>query len=125
MDSMTPAGTPDLAAIQALAAADMAGVDALIRRRLDSDVVLIQQIAEHIIAAGGKRLRPRCTCQSTHKKHICRCGHQCTQHYRQPGPMPKGAFTLICQEQDAQCCCCCALTLALSCTHSALGLREG
>ncbi len=58
MDSMTPAGTPDLAAIQALAAADMAGVDALIRRRLDSDVVLIQQIAEHIIAAGGKRLRP-------------------------------------------------------------------
>lgn len=58
MDSMTPAGTPDLAAIQALAAADMAGVDALIRRRLDSDVVLIQQIADHIIAAGGKRLRP-------------------------------------------------------------------
>ena len=44
--------------IQALAAADMAAVDALIRRRLASDVVLINQIADHIISAGGKRLRP-------------------------------------------------------------------
>ncbi len=30
----------------------------LIRRRLSSDVVLINQIADHIISAGGKRLRP-------------------------------------------------------------------
>lgn len=52
----TPA--PDLAAIQAFAAADMAGIDALIRHRLASDVVLINQVAEHIISAGGKRLRP-------------------------------------------------------------------
>ena len=49
---------PPLAEIQALVSGDMAGVDALIRARLASDVVLIQQIAEHIIAAGGKRLRP-------------------------------------------------------------------
>jgi len=48
----------DLAAIQSLAAADMRAVDALIRRRLASSVVLINQIAEHIISAGGKRLRP-------------------------------------------------------------------
>jgi len=48
----------DLPAIQALAARDMARVDALIRRRLASDVVLINQVAEHIVAAGGKRLRP-------------------------------------------------------------------
>ncbi len=48
----------DIAAIQALAAADMAAVDALIRDRLASDVVLINQISGHIIAAGGKRLRP-------------------------------------------------------------------
>ena len=54
--SATPA--LDLPAIQALAAADMAAVDALIRRRLASDVVLVNQVAEHIIAAGGKRLRP-------------------------------------------------------------------
>ncbi|ADV26667.1 Polyprenyl synthetase [Pseudoxanthomonas suwonensis 11-1] len=44
--------------IQALAAADMAAVDSLIRNRLASDVVLINQIAEHIVSAGGKRLRP-------------------------------------------------------------------
>jgi len=44
--------------IQSLAATDMAAVDALIRRRLSSDVVLINQIADHIISAGGKRLRP-------------------------------------------------------------------
>jgi octaprenyl-diphosphate synthase len=49
---------PDFAAVQALAAADMRAVDALIRTRLSSDVVLINQIAEHIIGGGGKRLRP-------------------------------------------------------------------
>jgi octaprenyl-diphosphate synthase len=36
----------------------MRAVDALIRRRLESDVVLIRQVAEYIIASGGKRLRP-------------------------------------------------------------------
>ena len=48
----------DLTAIQALASADMAAVDALIRRRLGSDVALVNHVAEHIVAAGGKRLRP-------------------------------------------------------------------
>jgi octaprenyl-diphosphate synthase len=48
----------DLAAIQALAREDMAAVDALIRHRLASDVVLISQVSEYIIGAGGKRLRP-------------------------------------------------------------------
>ena len=41
-----------------LIAADMRAVDAMIRRRLESDVALIRQIAEYIIAGGGKRLRP-------------------------------------------------------------------
>ena len=49
---------PGLAQIQSLAAPDMAGVDTLIRTRLSSDVLLINQIGEHIVAAGGKRLRP-------------------------------------------------------------------
>ncbi|MBW3550832.1 MAG: polyprenyl synthetase family protein [Proteobacteria bacterium] len=44
--------------IQALTRDDMNAVDALIRRRLASDVVLINQVAEYIIGAGGKRLRP-------------------------------------------------------------------
>jgi octaprenyl-diphosphate synthase len=39
-------------------ALDMQRVDALIRERLQSDVLLIRQIAEHIVAGGGKRLRP-------------------------------------------------------------------
>ena len=49
---------PALPAIQELTADDMAAVNALIRRRLASDVVLVNLIGEHIIAAGGKRLRP-------------------------------------------------------------------
>ena len=56
IDTVRPA--LDLPRIQALASADMAAVDALIRARLASDVVLINQIADHIISAGGKRLRP-------------------------------------------------------------------
>jgi octaprenyl-diphosphate synthase len=44
--------------VRELAATDMQHVDALIRQRLSSDVVLINQIADHIIASGGKRLRP-------------------------------------------------------------------
>jgi octaprenyl-diphosphate synthase len=39
-------------------AEDLARVDALIRRRLDSDVALVSQVAEYIVASGGKRLRP-------------------------------------------------------------------
>ncbi|MBI2754269.1 MAG: polyprenyl synthetase family protein [Betaproteobacteria bacterium] len=39
-------------------AADLQRVDEVIRARLDSDVVLVRQVAEYIIAAGGKRLRP-------------------------------------------------------------------
>ncbi len=39
-------------------AADMAAVDTVIRARLTSEVPLINRIAEYIISAGGKRLRP-------------------------------------------------------------------
>ncbi|MBS4098769.1 MAG: octaprenyl diphosphate synthase [Sulfuricella sp.] len=37
---------------------DMRAVDEVIRRRLHSDVALINQVAEYIIGNGGKRLRP-------------------------------------------------------------------
>ena len=50
-----PPPIPDRASIQELARGDMAAVDALIRRRLASDVVLINQVAEYIVGAGGKR----------------------------------------------------------------------
>ncbi len=38
--------------------ADLAQVDHALRSSLDSDVALIRQVAEYIIAGGGKRLRP-------------------------------------------------------------------
>ncbi|CAG4970995.1 polyprenyl synthetase family protein [Novilysobacter luteus] len=56
--STTPRSGYSLSDIQSLARADMDAVDGLIRRRLASDVVLINQVAEYIIGAGGKRLRP-------------------------------------------------------------------
>jgi octaprenyl-diphosphate synthase len=45
-------------AILAPIAQDLQGVDALIRERLDSDVALVRQVAEYLVAGGGKRLRP-------------------------------------------------------------------
>ncbi len=36
----------------------MTAVDAVIRARLHSEVVLVRQVAEYIVAGGGKRMRP-------------------------------------------------------------------
>jgi octaprenyl-diphosphate synthase len=47
-----------LTAIKTLVAADLSLVDRVIRDRLASDVALVNQVAEYIIAGGGKRLRP-------------------------------------------------------------------
>jgi len=44
--------------IRGLVRPDLAAVDALIRARLKSSVPLVDQVAEHIIGGGGKRLRP-------------------------------------------------------------------
>ncbi len=44
--------------IRAVIAGDMAAVDTVIRDRLASEVVLINQISHYIIESGGKRLRP-------------------------------------------------------------------
>jgi octaprenyl-diphosphate synthase len=48
----------DLSAIRLPVAEDTKAVDALIVRRLRSDVVLINQIGHYIVNSGGKRLRP-------------------------------------------------------------------
>ena len=48
----------DYKAIQALVETDMQAVDDLITRRLQSDVVLVNQLSNYIINSGGKRLRP-------------------------------------------------------------------
>lgn len=44
--------------LNALIGPDMQAVDAVIRDRLHSDVVLVRQVAEYIINSGGKRMRP-------------------------------------------------------------------
>ncbi|HET9735208.1 MAG TPA: polyprenyl synthetase family protein, partial [Burkholderiales bacterium] len=49
---------PAASTVLALVADDMRRVDALIRERLHSDVPLVRQVAEYIVAGGGKRLRP-------------------------------------------------------------------
>jgi octaprenyl-diphosphate synthase len=54
-----PAGSVDR--LVQLSRADMDGVDALILDRMQSPVSVIPLLAEHIIAAGGKRLRPLLT----------------------------------------------------------------
>jgi len=48
----------DLSAIRLPVVEDSKSVDALIVRRLRSDVVLINQIGHYIVNSGGKRLRP-------------------------------------------------------------------
>jgi octaprenyl-diphosphate synthase len=47
-----------LALIQSSITEDMRAVDAVIRKSLHSEVVLINQVADYIINSGGKRLRP-------------------------------------------------------------------
>ncbi len=48
----------DLASIQALVEDDMRTVDRLIADRLQSEVVLVNQVAQYIVHSGGKRVRP-------------------------------------------------------------------
>src|SRR5688500_1831243 len=70
------AQVPSLDEIRAPVKADLAGVDAMIRARLKSAVPLIDQVAEHIIGGGGKRLRPLLcvlagrACAIENEKHI-------------------------------------------------------
>ena len=51
---------------------DLSAVDSVIRRRLESHVVLIRTIADYIVGAGGKRLRPFLLAGSRHSR--CREG---------------------------------------------------
>jgi octaprenyl-diphosphate synthase len=56
--SSTATSAPNAAALLAPIADDMEQVNRVIRQRLASEVLLINQISEYIISAGGKRLRP-------------------------------------------------------------------
>jgi len=54
----TVASTVSPEFIQACISDDMHAVDEVIRNRLHSEVVLVNQVAEYIVNSGGKRLRP-------------------------------------------------------------------
>lgn len=53
-----PAALSSLNRFYSLIADDMSQLDVVIRERLHSEVVLVRQVAEYIIGAGGKRMRP-------------------------------------------------------------------
>ncbi|MBX9631726.1 MAG: octaprenyl diphosphate synthase [Burkholderiales bacterium] len=55
---LTRASSLSLDDLRRFVADDMQAVDAVIRRRLHSEVVLVRQVSEYIIGSGGKRLRP-------------------------------------------------------------------
>ena len=62
--SLTAARAPSLDALMALVASDMNGVNAVILERMQSKVALIPELAGHLIAGGGKRMRPMLTLAS-------------------------------------------------------------
>ena len=66
---------PSLDPLFRLLSADLDRVNALIVARMHSPVALIPQLASHIVAAGGKRLRPMLTLASAHL-----CGYRGDRH---------------------------------------------
>jgi len=62
--TLTTQRAPSLDAVMALVASDMNGVNAVILERMQSKVALIPELAGHLIAGGGKRLRPMLTLAS-------------------------------------------------------------
>ncbi len=66
---------PSLDALSALVDADLAAVNEAIITRMASPVAMIPQLAGHVIAAGGKRLRPMLTLAAAKL-----CGYQGARH---------------------------------------------
>src|SRR6266480_745372 len=61
--------------IRSLVQADLRSVDRVIRARLKSAVPLVDQVAEHIVTGGGKRLRPLLVVLTARA-----CGHRGASH---------------------------------------------
>jgi octaprenyl-diphosphate synthase len=68
---------PSLDALMALVASDMNGVNAVILERMQSKVALIPELAGHLIAGGGKRMRPMLTLASA-----ALLGYPGTRHHK-------------------------------------------
>lgn len=73
--SKYPGPQKGIESLAALVADDLRAVNRLILERMHSPVSLIPQLAGHIVAAGGKRLRPILTLASTQL-----CGYQGRRH---------------------------------------------
>jgi octaprenyl-diphosphate synthase len=71
----TPLVTPEL--FNSLIVDDLKQVDVVIRHRLNSEVVLIRQVADYIIGSGGKRLRPALVLLSAGA-----CGYEGRHHHQ-------------------------------------------
>jgi octaprenyl-diphosphate synthase len=71
----TPVARMQLEQIRALVWDDLQLVDQIIVERLASDVVLVNQISQYIVGAGGKRLRPLSVVLAARA-----CGHQGKKH---------------------------------------------
>lgn len=74
-DSASAPAKAGLEALSGLVSQDMRAVNGLIVERMQSPVALIPQLAGHIVAAGGKRLRPMLTLASAQL-----CGYQGERH---------------------------------------------
>ncbi|MSY49282.1 MAG: polyprenyl synthetase family protein, partial [Actinobacteria bacterium] len=56
---MSSFGIPNVApALEATLVAQMAGVESLLRSHTKSEYPFVDETAHHLVAAGGKRLRP-------------------------------------------------------------------
>ena len=75
--NLTASRAPSLGAMMALVATDMNGVNAVILERMQSKVALIPELAGHLIAGGGKRLRPMLTLASASL-----LGYSGTRHHK-------------------------------------------
>jgi len=64
LDGATPLKTDALGRLTAMLEHELQATNAAIVARMDSPVVLIPQLAAHLVAAGGKRLRPLLTLAS-------------------------------------------------------------
>src|SRR5258706_11020911 len=69
--------TASLDRLSELLRGDLARVNALILERMQSPVALIPQLAGHIVAAGGKRLRPLLTLAAAQL-----CGYDGERHIK-------------------------------------------
>ena len=64
---MSSFGIPDLdSALEADLAIGMQGVEELLREHIKGDYPLVEETSRHLVAAGGKRLRPLLTLISSH-----------------------------------------------------------